>query len=158
MNPNLRVPPRVAWRLARRAYADLTGAGAQRVGGRWNSPGRPAVYLSLEASTPLLEILAHLDLPLDLLPEDYVLMKVDLDPPSVAGGWIERGPEAPLPVEDSRAHGDGWLAEARSPLLQVPSAIVAESANLVLNPRHPEAAAIGVAALRPFAVDLRLSR
>jgi len=129
-----------AWRLARRPYADLGGEGARIAGGRWNSPGLPMVYLAEEASLALLEVRVHLDLPLDLLPDDYVFLDVDL-------GTLDTE-EAGLPPSDDecRRIGDSWLATGRTPLLRVPSAIVPFSRNLLLNPRHPAAAGARIAA------------
>ncbi|MGE0666033.1 MAG: RES family NAD+ phosphorylase [Sphingomonadales bacterium] len=147
-----------AWRLARRPWADLSGEGARLHGGRWNSPGRPVVYLSEEAALPPLEVLVHLDLPPDLLPPDYVMMRVDLSPLvwAAPGDWIEDGPAGPLDDRANRAFGDRWIAEARTPVLRVPSVLVAESANLVLNVRHPLAASIPVPSSRAFAFDPQL--
>ena len=72
-----------AWRAGRAAYADLAGEGARRHGGRWNSPGLPMVYLAEHPALAVLAVRVHLDLPPDLLPDDYVLMRVDLpdEPP-----------------------------------------------------------------------------
>ena len=138
-----------AWRLARRPYADLSGEGARRAGGRWNSPGLPLVYLAAEASLALLEVRVHLDLPLDMLPDDYIYLEVEL---------------GDLPIEDAglgasadecRQAGDEWLASLRTPLMRVPSAIVPHSRNILLNPRHPAAAA-SIAATYPCVFDPRL--
>lgn len=90
----------------------------------------------------------HLDLPFDLLPADYVLIGIE-----TASATVER--VATMPA-DPTGFGDAWLAEARSALLSVPSAIVPESANVLANPAHPEAAGIGIVSRRPFAFDRRL--
>lgn len=139
-----------AWRLARKPYADLSGEGARLAGGRWNSPGMPAVYLAAEASLALLEVRVHLDLPFDLLPADYVYMEVDL-----TGLALE---EAGLPdePEQCRVLGDEWLASVRTPLLRIPSVLIPFSRNILLNPRHPDAAGASVAAIHPCAFDRRL--
>lgn len=143
------------WRLTRRPWADLSGEGARINGGRWNSPGRSVVYLCEESALPVLEVLVHLDLPPDLLPADYVLMHVDLSPLvwAAPGAWIEEGPAEVMGERDSRAWGDRWIEEARTPVLRVPSVLVAESANLVINVRHPLSASIPDPARRPFAFD-----
>ena len=73
------------WRLCRRAHADLTGEGAHRVGGRWNNPGRPVVYLAEHPALAALEVPVHLDVPFDLLPVD----DLDLDLPVVLA-WRAR--------------------------------------------------------------------
>ena len=138
----------LGWRLCRAPFADLSGEGARLFGGRWNSPGRPLVYVASNAALALLEIRVHLDLAPDLLPDDYVLTTIDL-----AGLPIETVDPAPA---DPLSFGDDWLAQTRTPVLQVPSAIVAEDRNFLLNPAHPLAASARVVATRPFAIDRRL--
>jgi RES domain-containing protein len=138
----------LAWRLCREPYADLNGEGARLYGGRWNTPGRPLVYAASTASLAVLEVRVHLDLPPELLPDDYVLMTVDL---------------GDLAVEDvsdilanQRDYGDAWLRERRTPVLRVPSVIVPEDSNVLVNPGHPAAAGARIVGRRPFAFDRRL--
>lgn len=140
----------LAWRLCRAPFATLDGEGGLRFGGRWNSPGRPIVYAASTAALCVLEVRVHLDLPLELLPDDYVLVTIDLGALAVERlGAIPRAPAS---------FGDTWLRETRTPVLEVPSAIVPESANLLLNPAHPLAAGARIVATRPFAFDERLWR
>ncbi len=119
----------LAWRLCRERFADLIGEGARLHGGRWNSPGRPLLYMASSAALALLEVRVHLDLPPELLPDDYVLLTIDLDDLP-----FEDVPAAPAA---SQALGDDWLREQRTPVLRVPSAILPEGPNLLLNPVHP---------------------
>lgn len=139
-----------AWRLARKVHADLSGEGARLTGGRWNSPGHPAVYLASEASLALLEVRVHLDLPLELLPGDYVYMEIELGDLGIEDTAL------PSDQDHCRAIGDRWLASLRTPLLRVPSVIVPFSSNLILNPRHPEAARAKSLNLHPCSFDPRL--
>ncbi|HTI00733.1 MAG TPA: RES domain-containing protein [Acidisoma sp.] len=148
MSPSPEPEPRTGWRLCREPFADLTGQGAALYGGRWNSPGTPLVYLAANAALALLEVRVHLDLPPDLLPDDYVLLSVGLD-----GLSLERLETLP---EDPRGFGDRWLAEGRTALLDVPSVLVPESRNLLLNPRHKEAGQARILHQRRFAFDPRL--
>lgn len=90
----------------------------------------------------------HLDLPFALIPADYVLMTIDL-----TGLRIERPADAPV---DPLAFGNRWLREARTPVLDVPSVIVPETSNLLLNPSHPEATQARVGGMRSFLFDERL--
>jgi RES domain-containing protein len=138
----------LAWRLCRAPFADLTGDGARRYGGRWNRPGRSVVYAASSAALAVLEVRVHLDLPPDLLPDDYLLLTIDLRDLAVEE-------IVALPV-DPAMFGDAWLREQRSPVLQVPSLIVPESPNLLLNPTHPAAARASVIAQRWFVFDQRL--
>jgi RES domain-containing protein len=138
----------LAWRLCREPFADLHGEGARLYGGRWNSSGRPLVYAASTAALAVLEVRVHLDLSPELLPDDYVLVTIDLGKLGVEE--VARMPAVP------QAFGDAWLREQRTPVLLVPSAIVPESPNLLLNPAHPAAARARIVGKRRFEFDRRL--
>lgn len=138
----------LAWRLCREPFADLSGDGARLYGGRWNTAGRPLVYAASTAALAVLEVRVHLDLPPELLPEDYVLLTIEL-------GGLPVETMSAVPV-DPRGFGDRWLSEQRTAVLEVPSAIVPESTNLLLNPVHPLAAGASISAKREFTFDRRL--
>lgn len=147
------------WRIARGCFDPLDGEGARRVGGRWNSAGRPAVYTSCTASLAVLEVLVWTD-PEDV-PDDLCLLEIDLpdgtpveclDPAALPAGWMEPG------APECAAAGDRWLAAGGSLALEVPSALLPEERNLLINPLHPAAAGLRVAESRPFRFDLRLLR
>ena len=137
------------WRLAREAHSALDGEGARMFGGRWNSPGRPTVYCAESAALAVLEVRVHLDLPLDLLPEDYRLFTIET-------GDVEFEDAPPQAVETSRIFGDEWLASGRSAILRVPSIILPEEWNVLINPLHAQAQHIQVVSRRPFLFDSRL--
>ena len=61
----------------------------------------------------------------------------------------------PPPVS-TRGMGDRWVRRARSPILQVPSAIIPEEFNLLLNPAHPQFREILIGKPTDFAFDRRL--
>jgi len=146
------------WRLTRRPHADLSGRGGEIADGRWRSRGRPVVYCASSAALAVLEVRVHLDLPFELLPDDYVLMRIaapdalslrTMDARDLPAGWRQR--------EDfCRALGDRWLEERRTALLSVPSAVVQVERNLLLNPRHPDALDVSIDQILPFPWDERL--
>ncbi|MEL7466723.1 MAG: RES family NAD+ phosphorylase [Pseudomonadota bacterium] len=137
----------ILWRLTDRRYADLSGEGARRHGGRWNSPGCAVVYLAEHPALAVLEVLVHLDLPYDLIPDSYVMMRVDAPD--------DHYPTADA-APDARAYGDEWLAAGASPLLRVASVIAPHSFNWLLNPEHTGAARVAVTEAPPFQFDERL--
>ena len=146
------------WRLCKREHANLSGLGAYLYGGRWNSPGRSVNYLSADATLPLLETMANLDIQPGTEPVDWVLMHIDF---SVWTGrpreeWVEEADVDPGESERARSFGDSWIDEARTPVLAVPSVIVPESYNLLLNPAHPDVSALPDPTHRPFRYDERL--
>jgi RES domain-containing protein len=138
-----------AWRLCRRPHADLTGEGARLYGGRWNSPGRPVVYLAEHPALATLEVRVHLDLPFELLPDDYVLLGVTVPDRLVLDV---------ANATETTAAGDAWLTEKRSAALRVPSVLVPHAWNILLNPRHADGAAAEIAGIEPFGFDPRLWR
>ena len=150
-----------AWRLVRPAYGDATaafsGEGARRYGGRWNTPGRPVVYASLHLSLAALETLAHADrrrferdyVTFEVrVPHDLILELRDEDLPDV---WRARPVSA-----GARAVGDAWLAQRASVALSVPSVLVPQERNLLLDPTHPRFGDVRIGAPQPFRFDERL--
>jgi RES domain-containing protein len=138
------------WRLCRRPFANLSGQGARIFGARWNSPGRAVVYLAEHSALAMLEVRVHLDLPFELVPADYVFMKVSLPDRLIAGLDTETEPGETATI------GDAWLAAERSAALRVKSVLVPDAWNILLNPTHPAAARARVAAIEPFKFDPRL--
>ena len=147
------------WRVVKRTHAATAfdGKGAQRFGGRWNSPGRRTVYVSASKSLALLEILVHLDVA-QRLPR-LVAFAFELDE-----RLIERLSAEPLPRQwrtlrgrsITQRFGDEWLASGRALALAVPSTIVPEESNYLLNPTHPAFARLKFGRPMPFLVDPRL--
>ena len=99
----------------------------------------------------------HLDLELDLIPDDYVLLRLDMAGmlPTEDRDILEQGP-ALAEESQCRNHGDRWLDEKRSLLLRVPSVIVSESQNILLNPEHALMKRVPKPSHRPFEFDERL--
>ena len=146
------------WRLCRRAHAAPDGEGARRYGGRWNQRGTALVYTSASASLAALEYFVHLD-PEDA-PPDLILVPADI-PPAVAVRELRSG-ELPadwrsLPAPEALAAlGTSWARRLESAVLSVPSAVVPEERNYLLNPAHPEFRRIVFGRARPFSFDPRM--
>ena len=143
------------WRISN--HADLEGKGGLRASGRWHTAGRPIVYLAEHPASCLLEVLAH-DVDAGNLPRAYRWFRVVVAR-SVAVRSVGELPRAwTTNLTTTRSIGDRWLAEARTPLLKVPSVLAPESWNYLLNPAHPRAQAVRVAATFSYALDSRLAR
>jgi RES domain-containing protein len=153
------VPGAVVWRIARRRYAlDRTGAGARESGGRWNRPGTAVIYAGRSVGIAALERFVHVA---GVVPSDLVLVRIDLpERCSVEEPALRDLPAdwAAVPIgPGSMDFGTAWARAARSLVLHVPSAILPEEGNAVLNPLHPEFAAVRMSVLREFHYDVRLS-
>jgi RES domain-containing protein len=150
--------PKSAFRVARRPYADLSGEGARRVSGRWNSPGRAALYLAESRALAVLEVLVHLNLEADMIPADYAIMAVDFSAIEDVSDWMEDGPSFPPSDAECRAVGDAFLRSGRTFVLRVPSILVPRASNFLINPTHPLIADLRIEPLEPYTFDRRLLR
>ena len=62
-----------------------------------------------------------------------------------------------LPVSaQAQAFGRTWLDAARELVLLVPSAIIPETTNAILNPAHPAYKQVRLAIVRDFSFDARM--
>ena len=150
------------WRLAAPEHSGsvedmLSGEGALRFGGRWNSPGRRAVYLGGSLALASLELLVHLRVP-DVL-RTYRKLRVRIPAGLVSAVDEEDLPEgraAPGLHPFTQGMGDRWLESGESAVLRVPSAVVAGEANYVLNPVHPDFARVETGGIEDFRFDSRV--
>lgn len=149
------------WRIATEAPGDgvdeVSGTGAKISGGRWNSKGTPMVYCASNIALAALETLTTVRA--GSLPFNRFLVRIDvpdavwglreeLDP--LPGGW-----EAVPSGRGSSRAGDAWIASGRSPLLLVPSVIVPEEQNVLINPAHAVAGNITAVAIKRWNYDPR---
>lgn len=148
----------LTWRICRRAHQKLDGGGARLSGGRWNSEGVALVYSSSTLSLAALEFLVHVDI--EDAPDDLVAMAIkvpdDASANVVALADLPRDwpkvPDHPACV----AIGDTWVRPGAALLLRVPSAVIPEEGNVLINPRHPQSVEVVVQSVRPFAFDPRV--
>ena len=146
----------ILWRISN--YADLLGIGGTVASARWHTAGRPIVYLAESPASALLEVLVHLELDEAHQPSTYQLLKIQAPDdlpygevllPSLSATWRTE-------EQESQARGDDWLERGETCLLRVPSAIVAETWNWLLNPRHPLARGMKIVQSQRHLYDPRL--
>jgi RES domain-containing protein len=141
----------IVWRISN--YATLDGEGGRLFPARWNSKGNPVVYAADHPAASLCEMLANTDAV--SLPKLFQLLKIDAGDLTLAKAgrlpddWIEN-------PALTRNLGDKWLREGNSVLLRVPSAIVPESYNYLLNPMHPDMSKVRIDRTFNVPLDPRL--
>ena len=150
-----------AWRIVKAKFAAraFDGEGARRFGGRWNNRGTALVYTAGSQALAVLEMLVHLEAS-ELL-RHYRLIPVTfdqhvvnvLDRKVLPANWRRR----PLPAS-VRAIGDDWIASTKSVVLRVPSVIVPDENNYLINVSHPQFGRLVIGSPRPFRFDPRLLR
>ncbi len=150
------------WRIAadtpRFEAHDLSGLGAQLHGGRWNRPGRPVVYAASSVALACLETLIHLNAA--GLPLNRYLVRIDIPDALWAARRELKGPPTGWDaIPEGRVSldlGDAWLRAADSAVLVVPSVVVPEEMNVLLNPLHADARLLSANKLRAWRYDGRL--
>ncbi len=152
------------WRIATDTPAyeadDLSGAGAKATGGRWNEVGLAVLYGSQTITLACLETIVHLNS--SGLPLNRYLVAIDIPDPiwsnaqretaaSLMVGW-----DAEPAGRVSIGFGTDWLKSSSSALLLVPSVIVPEEVNVLINPAHPDSQQLKARKVRKWLYDPRL--
>ena len=141
----------------RHAASAFTGEGARLYGGRFNTKGTAVVYTGGSVALAAFEMLVHLDSHGVL--ETYQMCRVefdeslvlDLDPKHLPSDWRQD----PVPAS-TQMLGDDWVTAGSSAVLRVPSAVVPQDSNYLLNPAHPDFARIVIHAAAKFTYDPRV--
>lgn len=148
----------LVWRICREGRQALDGEGSRLHGGRWNSERVSVVYTSSTLALAALEYLVHVDI--EDVPDDLVAMAIEV--PDDGGEGIVAVDDLPPDWNQVLDHpacariGDQWAAKGTVQLLRVPSAVVPEESNVLINPDHPRAGDVLMVSIRPFAFDSRL--
>lgn len=152
--------PVTAWRIVRSRYVRtaFTGAGAYTFGGRWNSPGVAVVYTAQSLALAALEMLVHLAP--EQLQESYRAITVTFDEDFVrisTRDQLPRNWRSGRPPPRLQALGDEWVRDNAFPILRVPSAVIPDESNFLLNPAHPDFHRLIVGKPSRFQFDPRLA-
>jgi len=149
----------IVFRLCRERYVnDLSGHGAEINGGRWNSRGIAALYTSSSRALCAIEIVVHI--PAGIVPKDYYLVTIEIpdDVPintvntqDLPGNWNNN------PVSSaSQRIGNTFIAEQEALAMKVPSVIIKDEWNYIINPMHKDFQKVKIIATEPFSFDTRL--
>jgi len=131
------------WRICSRRHQRFDGEGARLYGGRWNYAGTAVVYTSASLALAALELFVHIDV--DLLPNETVKAA------SLPRNW-RRYPA----LESLKDIGTTWAAKGSTAILTVPSAIIPEEQNYLLNPAHRDFKQVRLRRSIPFHFDPRM--
>jgi RES domain-containing protein len=148
---------RTLWRISN--YETLDGVGGLLASARWHTKGHPVVYCTMNPATALLETIVHMEIDSEDRPEHFHILRIE-GPDSLSIEKIEADSLSLNWAEDmnaTQAIGDRWLSERRSLLLQVPSVLVPETWNVLVNPQHSEISLLKITATYDHAFDARLS-
>jgi RES domain-containing protein len=147
------------WRICKKRWAGtaMSGRGAAENPGRWNSPGRKAVYGAESRALAALEILAHTQNKRRLRRATFVVIPIDIPdtlivrPTKYPPNWDAK----PVP-NTTRTFGDRHLDDPNYPVFRVPSAVVSGEFCFVINPEHPRFSELVIGRPMPFTFDDRV--
>lgn len=145
----------ILWRVS--SYADLDGTGGLYVSGRWHTKGHPVIYCTLNPATALLETLVHMEIDSEDRPEHFQVLRIE-GPDTLSQERIEASTLPANWADDvtvTQSVGDRWLSEERTLLLEVPSVLVPETWNVLVNSGHPEANLFRITMIYKHAFDAR---
>jgi RES domain-containing protein len=143
------------WRIS--GYNALSGEGGLNYSARWHTAGHRIVYLAESPAGALIEALVHAELNERSWPRLYDLMQIAVpDGLEVETLKISGGNDWKKSSSLSRALGDEWLRSKRTALARVPSAIVPNTWNFLLNQEHPAAAEVRIVETTRAEYDPRL--
>jgi RES domain-containing protein len=149
----------IVYRIAKtRHISDLSGIGARLYGGRWNNKGIGIVYASENRSLATVEYLVHV--PISIIPGDLSIASIkipdlikpkDILPCNLPNNWRDYPPPSEL-----AEIGTKWALSNETLSLRVPSAVVENEFNILINPQHPEMKRITISKVEKFRFDTRL--
>lgn len=149
------------FRITQEKFAmDLSGNGSRLYGGRWNSEGVFALYASSSRSLALLETLAHVPAKM-LQSKAYILISLYIpdveEMQKVAVDRLAQGWDTIATPFYTRAIGDTFLRSGEKILLEVPSVIMPEEKNYVLNPLNKGMKKVKIVHQRKVVFDNRMN-
>lgn len=154
----------IVYRVEREKYlkTTLSGIGASMTKGyRWNSFNTKLVYTAESRALATLEVSVHLDLSEDLpsdryyveieIPDDIIILEVNIE--DLPADW-----DSKPPTITTQTIGDDFVLENESAVLKVPSSIVPQEYNYLINPNHPDLTKIRVISETLMTFDSRFKR
>jgi RES domain-containing protein len=158
------VPDMRVWRIgvdtATYPADDSSGRGAEITGGRWNRPGVPMLYASSSRALACLETVVHLSgglqFPLNRYLVELTIPHAVWESRSICDAKVHVGWDACPVGLVSLDWGSGWAGGSPSAVAEVPSVVIPEEWNVLINPRHAQSASIVVRKVRRWTYDARL--
>ena len=151
---------RRVWRLVRKSHLKdaFSGEGARLAGGRWNHRDIAVVYTSETLALTVLESFVHLttkDVKFSLFSilveiPDSVAIKA-LSQKDLPSNWREEPPP-----DSTKDIGTDWFKSDKTAVLKVPSVIIPEEINYIINPAHRDFKHLKIGKPRPFFLDPRM--
>ena len=144
------------YRISKCQYIeDLEGTGAARYPGRWNSKGTYILYTAATPSLALLESVVHIS---NIAISSYCMICLNVPEDkikTIAAAELPDNWFVNPPIDVLKQTGDSFIKENKFLALKIPSAIMPEENNFLLNPAHPDFKKISTVYVRTIPIDER---
>ncbi len=147
------------FRITRTKWAnDLSGEGARLFGGRWNRKGTACLYTSSSRSLAILEFSVNVSL--DDIPRTLSMVTIrvpdqvlELAQQDLPGNWKD------IPAPGStRDFGTKLLQEGKHLVIRLPSTVIPQEFNYIINPDHKDHKLCKVVAIDDLVYDVRIKQ
>lgn len=149
------------YRITKKEHVALDGMGGLYGPGRWHKKGNLVIYTSEHASLAAWETIVHVT-SLENLPGNLLLIKIEIPERvkilEVPQNILTKGWDSFPFIPETVAFGTSFLREKKHLALRVPSVIIPDEYNIILNPLHPEIRECKIINSLPFAFDQRVSK
>jgi len=142
---------KTVYRISRTKFIrDLTGFGAKMYGGRWNHKGIPVLYTAENRSLAILELMVNFN-SRDAFNLDYSIAKINIPESQIIP--ISEKEIGKMKSQDITKF---YFFEKNALILKVPSAIIPQEFNFLINPQHSLYSNVFIDDLEDFELDKRL--
>jgi RES domain-containing protein len=141
----------LVYRIASTEYIhDLSGYGAKLSGGRWNREGVAVLYTGSTIALCAWEYWVHLPKRIELKQNAFSVATIQIPDTSIYKCPAEHQEEKSL-VDLT----DDWVSRSEHLVMQVPSAVIGEEFNYLINPLHLLFTEVVLVSISPFSFDKR---
>jgi RES domain-containing protein len=151
----------IVYRITKKEHSALDGMGGLYGPGRWHKKGNLVIYTSEHASLAAWEKIVHVT-SFENLPKNLLLVKIELPDgikiQSVPQNVLVKGWNSYPFALETVDYGTVFLQKKEHLALRVPSVIIPDEFNIILNPLHPDIRDCKVVSTIPFVFDQRVSK
>ena len=147
------------YRITKKEHSALDGMGGMYGPGRWHEKGNLVIYASEHASLAAWEKIVHVA-SFENLPNNLLLVKIEIpdgiEIQTVPQEVLVKGWDSFPFARETANYGTSFLRKKEHLALKVPSVIISDEYNIILNPLHPDIRDCKVIGTKPFIFDKRV--
>lgn len=147
----------LVFRIAHKKYAETLSVSG--LSGRWNSNGKLVLYTAENISLALLEnMIYRVGTGFNA---DYKIMIIEIPDESFESVETRKLPKYWRKIENYpvlQKIGDNWFGEQKKLCLRVPSSVMPENFNIIINTTHPDFKKVKLIDVLPYEPDDRLEK